>query len=403
MQIGIIGAGNLGLALRARPGRARAGQRRGRSSARGRSPTRSAAQAVASNAELAGAPTSSSSCHKPPQLEAVAAGDRPPSAGGIVSFVGATHRGRPARRLPGRPGRPRDAEHRVGGRRVGHRRRAARTRARRRSTRRPSRSSSASARSSPLPEAQMMLAQASLGRDARVRGADRRGARSTPPCATAWTPEPRPALVAGSMPGAAKVAGPRRRRHARRPPRPSPRPAGPRRRRSRRSRAAACAPRSSRGGRRDRGHRAMMGAVFILADARGQIADFLGALLLVYTLIIFVYIIRRSIFSFGVRVPYTRWSDAVLGLPARRLRAVPRTSSGGFIPPIGPLDLSPIVAILVLQIVGGHPRRPHRAGDAPPARWSARCVDRGASCWRPTRSPRRSRVDAVGARRRART
>ncbi len=96
----------------------------------------------------------------------------------------------------------------------------------------------------------------------------------------------------------------------------------------------------------------MMGAVFIFADARGQVADFLGALLLVYTLIIFVYIITSLIFSFGGRVPYSRWSDAVLGF----LRDVCEPYLGlfrRFIPPIGPLDISPIVAILVLQIVGG--------------------------------------------------
>ena len=96
----------------------------------------------------------------------------------------------------------------------------------------------------------------------------------------------------------------------------------------------------------------MIPDVFILADARGQVADFLGALLLVYTLIIFVYIITSLIFSFGGEVPYSRWSDAVLGF----LRDVCEPYLGlfrRFIPPIGPLDISPIVAILVLQIVGG--------------------------------------------------
>lgn len=96
----------------------------------------------------------------------------------------------------------------------------------------------------------------------------------------------------------------------------------------------------------------MMPAVLILADARAQVADFLSALLLVYTLIIFVYIITSLIFSFGGRVPYSRWSDAVLGF----LRDVcePYLSIfRRFIPPIGPLDISPIVAILVLQFGGG--------------------------------------------------
>lgn len=96
----------------------------------------------------------------------------------------------------------------------------------------------------------------------------------------------------------------------------------------------------------------MIPDVFILASVRDQVADFLGALILVYTLIIFVYIISSLIFSFGGRVPYSRWSDAFLGF----LRDVCEPYIGlfrRFIPPLGPLDLSPLVAILVLQILGG--------------------------------------------------
>ncbi len=94
-----------------------------------------------------------------------------------------------------------------------------------------------------------------------------------------------------------------------------------------------------------------MNDVLVVASARGQIADFLSALLLVYVLIIFAYIITQLIFSFGGRVPYSRASSAVLGF----LRDVcePYLSIfRRFIPPIGPVDISPIVAVLVLQIVG---------------------------------------------------
>lgn len=96
----------------------------------------------------------------------------------------------------------------------------------------------------------------------------------------------------------------------------------------------------------------MMQAVIILSTVRTQVADFASALILVYTLMIFLYIISSLIFSFGGRVPYNRWSDAVLTF----LRDVCEPYLGlfrRFIPPIGPLDISPIVAILVLSIGGG--------------------------------------------------
>ena len=96
----------------------------------------------------------------------------------------------------------------------------------------------------------------------------------------------------------------------------------------------------------------MTAEVLIVASARTQVADFLGALLLVYILLIFAYIISSLIFSFGGKIPYSRWSSAALGF----LRDVCEPYLGlfrRFIPPIGPIDISPIVAILVLQFVGG--------------------------------------------------
>ena len=95
-----------------------------------------------------------------------------------------------------------------------------------------------------------------------------------------------------------------------------------------------------------------MSEVLIYATARDQIAGFVGALVLVYTLVIFAYIISQLVFSFGGRVPYSQWSSAILGF----LRDVcePYLSIfRRFIPPIGPLDISPIVGVLVLQLVGG--------------------------------------------------
>jgi uncharacterized protein YggT (Ycf19 family) len=92
--------------------------------------------------------------------------------------------------------------------------------------------------------------------------------------------------------------------------------------------------------------------VLLVASVRTQIAGFLSALLTVYILLIFAYIVTSLIFSFGGRIPYSRWSSAALGF----LRDVCEPYLGlfrRFIPPIGPVDVSPIVAILLLRIVGG--------------------------------------------------
>jgi YggT family protein len=89
--------------------------------------------------------------------------------------------------------------------------------------------------------------------------------------------------------------------------------------------------------------------VFVLADARDEIADYVGTIFLVYTLLIIAYILSSMFFAFGGRVPYSRWSSAVLGFlrdVCEPYLAVFRR----FIPALGPIDLSPIVAIFVLNI-----------------------------------------------------
>ena len=90
----------------------------------------------------------------------------------------------------------------------------------------------------------------------------------------------------------------------------------------------------------------------VLATFRQSAADYVNAIVWVYTLLIIVYILSSMFFAFGGHVPYARWSSALLGF----LRDVCEPYLAffrRFIPAIGPLDLSPIVALFLLRIVGG--------------------------------------------------
>jgi YggT family protein len=90
---------------------------------------------------------------------------------------------------------------------------------------------------------------------------------------------------------------------------------------------------------------------FVLATTRDDIANYVQTIFYVYSLLIIAYILSSLFFAFGGRLPYARWSSAVLGF----LRDVcePYLSLfRRFIPPIGPLDLSPMIAIIVLYIAG---------------------------------------------------
>ena len=89
----------------------------------------------------------------------------------------------------------------------------------------------------------------------------------------------------------------------------------------------------------------------MLALTRNDIADYVAAVFRVYGLLIIAYIVTSLFFSFGGRMPYSRWSRAILEFLhdvseplLRPFRAI--------IPPLGPLDLSPIVALIALSIVG---------------------------------------------------
>lgn len=83
-----------------------------------------------------------------------------------------------------------------------------------------------------------------------------------------------------------------------------------------------------------------------------ELANFLSALILVYTICIVAWVVLSLIFSLGVRVPYNRFVSGVMDF----LRDVSNPYLNLFrrLPlRIGPLDLTPMVAIIVLQIGGG--------------------------------------------------
>ncbi|HEX4482239.1 MAG TPA: YggT family protein [Solirubrobacteraceae bacterium] len=87
-----------------------------------------------------------------------------------------------------------------------------------------------------------------------------------------------------------------------------------------------------------------------IASARTQIADYLSTLIYVYTLLIILYIVIQLLFNVGVRPPYSRTVDVVIGFlrdicePFLRIFRRLLPSFGGF-------DFSPILAIITLQIV----------------------------------------------------
>ncbi len=88
----------------------------------------------------------------------------------------------------------------------------------------------------------------------------------------------------------------------------------------------------------------------LLASARSDVAEFLSAVIYVYTLLIIIYIITNLLFAAGVRPPYSRAVNAVLSFlrdvcePFLRIFRRILPSFGGF-------DFSPIIAIIVLGII----------------------------------------------------
>ena len=80
-----------------------------------------------------------------------------------------------------------------------------------------------------------------------------------------------------------------------------------------------------------------------------HVADYIDALGSVYCLALIVYVLSSIAFSIGLRIPYNRWSDAVLTF----LRDVSEPLLRVFrkiLPSFGGLDLSPMIAIILVQL-----------------------------------------------------
>jgi uncharacterized protein YggT (Ycf19 family) len=87
-------------------------------------------------------------------------------------------------------------------------------------------------------------------------------------------------------------------------------------------------------------------SVALLYDAINSVKSFVNVFVLIYTLLIFAYIITS-----WVRLPYSPWLNRIQRFlydvcePYLRLfRKI--------LPTVGPLDLSPIVGVVVLVILG---------------------------------------------------
>jgi uncharacterized protein YggT (Ycf19 family) len=91
--------------------------------------------------------------------------------------------------------------------------------------------------------------------------------------------------------------------------------------------------------------------VLVVASTRHEIAGYVQTLVFVYTILIVAYILSSMFFQVGGRLPYSRGLNVVMGF----LRDVCEPFLRIFrrvLPPLGPLDLSPMVGIVVLNIVG---------------------------------------------------
>ena len=87
------------------------------------------------------------------------------------------------------------------------------------------------------------------------------------------------------------------------------------------------------------------------ALTRGDVATYVSALFFVYTMLILAAVLLSWVQQFRP-IPYNLTLRAVLGFVEETTQPFLNLFRS-FVPRLGPLDLSPMVAILALWIVGG--------------------------------------------------
>jgi YggT family protein len=89
--------------------------------------------------------------------------------------------------------------------------------------------------------------------------------------------------------------------------------------------------------------------MILLAVTRDDVARYVSAVFTVYIVFIFLYILLNLAMSFGLRLPYSRWTDAFLSflkdICDPYLRLFRR-----LLPSLGNFDFTPMIAIIVLYI-----------------------------------------------------
>ena len=88
-----------------------------------------------------------------------------------------------------------------------------------------------------------------------------------------------------------------------------------------------------------------LATAWLLADTASTISQFVGTFIYVYILLVFAYIITS-----WIRLPYRPWLGRIqrflYDVCDPYLRIIRR-----FVPPLGPLDLSPMIGIVLLIIL----------------------------------------------------